>query len=111
MPLLVFDETLNVLTRAVERAKLGRVDRLFALKRLSRLARTLEANAESPDWQTLVAAEWMATSHQGGRMVATRAGSPASPRAPQLDLFPTPDTPLPKAPRAVEGKTPSWRND
>jgi len=111
VPLLVFDETLNVLTRAVERAKLGRVDRLFALKRLSRLARTLEANAESPDWQTLVAAEWMATSHQGGRMVATRASSPASPRAPQLDLFPTPDTPLPKAPRAVEGKTPSWRND
>jgi hypothetical protein len=46
VPLRVYDETLRVMRRAVDRAKLGRDDHLAALSRLDAEARRLEAAAD-----------------------------------------------------------------
>src|SRR5205807_547707 len=48
VPLKVYDETIGVLRRAVERAKLGQGDRLAAIKRLDDQARRLDAVALTP---------------------------------------------------------------
>jgi hypothetical protein len=82
VPLKVYDETLNVLKRAVANAKLGREEELGALKRLDDQARKLEGHVEGPSVEAYVSDE-MAHSHTyGGRSVfgweaAQDAGAPA----------------------------------
>jgi hypothetical protein len=71
VPLAVYDETIGVLRRAVERAKLGDGDRLAAIKRLDDQARLVDARAMPPaEFDRAVAAEWAAKSALGGRTVA-----------------------------------------
>src|SRR6185436_16326929 len=57
VPIKVYDETIRVLKSAVHRAKLGREEELGALKRLDDQARQLEAVANGPSLQTIIADE------------------------------------------------------
>jgi hypothetical protein len=71
VPLAVYDETIGVLKRAVERAKLGEGERLAAIKRLDDQARRLDAATVTPEeLDRGVAAEWRAKAALGGRTVA-----------------------------------------
>lgn len=69
VPLKVYDETIRVLKRAVEHAKLGNDDRLAAIRRLDQQARMLERVTKGPSFDEFVSEE-RAKSHEfGGRMV------------------------------------------
>jgi len=72
VPLNVYDETLRVLKRAVAQAKLGRVDRLDALRRLDAQARSLERSASGPSFESFVTEERAAAAVFGGRTVFDR---------------------------------------
>jgi hypothetical protein len=80
VPLRVYDETLSVLRRAVERAKLGEDDRLAAIRRLDAEARLLEGAAEGPGVSAFIEAEREASAAYGGRSVF---GAAVSSRAPE----------------------------
>jgi hypothetical protein len=74
VPLRVYDETLSVLRRAVDRARLGEDDRLAALKRLDAEARRLEVAARGPSFERFAADERAASGSYGGRTVFDPAG-------------------------------------
>jgi len=81
VPLKVYDETIGVLRRAVERAKLGDGDRLAAIKRLDEQARRIDAVAMTPaQFDRAVAAERAAKASLGGRTVADDRALPAGDR-------------------------------
>ena len=61
VPLKVYDETVRVLKRAVEHAKLGNDAKLSAIRRLDEQARRLERLAEMPDFEEFVEDEWDAS--------------------------------------------------
>lgn len=65
----VYDETLRVMRRAVEAAKIGRVDRLAALQKLDEEARRLERSARGPSFEAFVAEENARSHAYGGRSV------------------------------------------
>jgi uncharacterized protein len=72
VPLKVYDETIRVMKRAVEAAKLGNADRVAAVRRLDEEARKIDRNAKNLTGPTLD--EWItnerARSHRfGGRTV------------------------------------------
>jgi hypothetical protein len=70
VPLNVYDQTIGVLRRAIERAKLGDGDRLAAIKRLDAQARRIDGAALSPAaFDRAVAAERRAKIVLGGRTV------------------------------------------
>jgi hypothetical protein len=69
VPLKVYDETLGVLKRAVERAHLGSSDTLAALRRLDDQARRLEACASGPSFEAHVARERNRSRAYDGRSV------------------------------------------
>ena len=69
VPLDVFDETIRVLKRAVERAKLGSSEALAAIRRLDHQARALEAHATGPSFETFTAGERARSAFLGGRTV------------------------------------------
>jgi hypothetical protein len=69
VPLKVYDATLGVLKRAVERAHLGSSETLAALRRLDEQARLLEARASGKSFEAHVAEEWAQPSFYGGRRV------------------------------------------
>jgi uncharacterized protein len=69
VPLKVYDETINVLKSAVQKAKLGRDEELGALKRLDEQARKLEAHARGPSVEKLIAEECDLSQSYGGRSV------------------------------------------
>jgi hypothetical protein len=69
VPLKVFDETIRVLKRAVQRAKLGSSEALAAMRRLDHQARALEANATGADFETFTAGERARSPSLGGRTV------------------------------------------
>ncbi len=73
VPLQVYDTTLRVLKRAVERAHLGSSETLAALKRLDDQARLLEAHARGKRFEDHIAEEWARSPFQGGRMVGKSA--------------------------------------
>jgi hypothetical protein len=91
VPLNVYDETLRVLRRAVDHAKLDQGDKLAALRRLDDQCRISEAASEKRQlptsavslWSTLVEHERRASSSLGGR---TCMGGTAKPRPRQLAL-------------------------
>lgn len=93
VPLRVYDRTLSVLRRAVDRARLGNGDKLAALRRLDVEARRLEAVAGGADFAALIERERRASHRYGGRTVMGRARPPApardesAPRSRQLSLF------------------------
>jgi uncharacterized protein len=69
VPLNVYDATLSVLKRAVERARLGSSETLTALRRLDEQARLLEARASGPSLAAHVAEERGRSGFYGGRCV------------------------------------------
>jgi hypothetical protein len=87
VPLNVYDQTIGVLRRAVERAKLGEGERLAAIKRLDDQARRIDAEAMMPaDFDRAVAAERRAKAVLGGRTVADDRKNDRTGRARQLGL-------------------------
>ena len=72
VPLAIYDETLRVLKLAVRQARLGRTERLDALRRLDAQARFLERTARGPSFETFVEAERAAAVQRGGRTVFDR---------------------------------------
>ena len=72
VPLKVFDETIRVLKRAVDRARLGSSESLAAMRRLDAQARALEVTATGPSFDSFVAAERAASDSYGGRTVMSR---------------------------------------
>jgi uncharacterized protein len=69
VPTVVYDETIAVLKEAVERAKLGRDDRLHAIRRLDDEARRLERTASGPAFHDYVGEERRRSPEYGGRSV------------------------------------------
>jgi hypothetical protein len=69
VPLNVYDETINVLKSAVQKAKLGSDEELGALKRLDEQARKLERHARGPSVEKLIAEECHLSHSYGGRSV------------------------------------------
>jgi hypothetical protein len=69
VPLKVYDQTIQVLKSAVQKAKLGQQDELFALKRLDDQARLPEQHATGPSFDALIGEEWANSHAQGGRSV------------------------------------------
>jgi uncharacterized protein len=69
VPLKVFDETIRLLKRAVDRAKLGSSEALAAIQRLDVQARMLESRASGPTFETFIASERANSSGFGGKTV------------------------------------------
>jgi uncharacterized protein len=69
VPLRVYDQTIQVLKSAVQKAKLGCAEELGALKRLDEQARRLERHASGPPVQELIAQERQRSPSYGGRSV------------------------------------------
>ncbi len=69
VPIKVYDETIRVLKSAMQQAKLGREERMGALKRLDDQARQLEPTAKGPSFEAFVAGERSQSASLGGRSV------------------------------------------
>jgi hypothetical protein len=69
VPIAVFDRTIDVLRRAVSRARLGSTEALAAIRRLDAQARRLEALATEPTFDAFIAAERRQSGNRGGRTV------------------------------------------
>jgi uncharacterized protein len=69
VPLRVYDQTIQVLKSAVQKAKLGGAEELSALKRLDEQARQLEHHASGPPVQELIAQERQRSPTYDGRSV------------------------------------------
>ncbi|MCL1634151.1 DUF763 domain-containing protein [Luteimonas sp. SX5] len=83
VPTRVYDQTIAVLKEAMRNAKLGREERLQALKRLDDQARRLERRAGGPAVEALIAEERRSSHAYGGRTVfgwaPRRTARPAGP--------------------------------
>jgi hypothetical protein len=69
VPIKVYDKTIGVLKAAVEQAKLGRDEKLGAIRRLDEQARRLEAYVSGPSFEAVVAEERERSNEYGGRTV------------------------------------------
>jgi uncharacterized protein len=69
VPIKVYDETIRVLRSAVNKAKLGRDDALFALHKLDVESRRLEGAAQGPAFDDVIADEFARSHDYGGRSV------------------------------------------
>jgi hypothetical protein len=90
VPLKVYDESLAVLRRALDAAKLGNQDRLQGFKRLDALTRAVETRrAPDADVAATIAYERAISASLDGRTVFDRQprAAKARPRQGQLDLF------------------------
>src|SRR6185437_2296819 len=76
VPLKVYDETISVMKTAVQKAKLGRDDRLAALKRLDDEARLLERLSAGPPVADVIADERRLSHSFAGRSVFGWAPAP-----------------------------------
>jgi len=77
VPLRVYDQTIQVLKSAVQKAKLGQQEELFALKRLDEQARALERHATGPSLEELIAEERASSHAFGGRSIFGEEPPPA----------------------------------
>jgi uncharacterized protein len=66
VPLRVYDRTIQVLKAAVQKAKLGHVEELAAIKRLDQQARRLERHVRGPSVEALFADERARSFEYGG---------------------------------------------
>jgi hypothetical protein len=80
VPTRVYDETIRVLKGAVQKAKLGQVEELAALKRLDDQARCLEGKVKGGSLAGYVAGEFTDSAAYGGRSVFGWERAPASER-------------------------------
>ena len=104
VPLAVYDQTLQVLRSAVDRARLGRDDRLEALRRLDAEARRLEQVARGAPFEALVAQERAESHARGGMTVQGPARPPVGAIAPRpsTPAIATRPSPLRSAPAQLE---------
>jgi len=69
VPLKVYDRTLHALRGAVDQARIGRSDKVEALRRIERRVRRLEREASGPSFDAIVDDEWRQAASRGGRTV------------------------------------------
>ncbi|GBQ10176.1 hypothetical protein CFR78_07605 [Komagataeibacter rhaeticus] len=69
VPVAVYDRTLSVMKAAVSAARLGREERLDAIRRLDRATRRLEREATGPSFSAIMAEEYDRSHEYGGRSV------------------------------------------
>jgi hypothetical protein len=70
VPLKTYDETLGVLRRALEAARLGQTEKVEGFKRLDRLTRAVEEGSEPvADFQATISRERRMSAELGGRTV------------------------------------------
>ncbi|HEX5110436.1 MAG TPA: DUF763 domain-containing protein [Vicinamibacterales bacterium] len=90
VPLSVYDESIAVLRRALEAAKLGRADKLHGMARLDAFTRMIEGSrSPEADVAAAIAHERVTSAQHGGRSVFDDRASGARvqrPRRGQLDL-------------------------
>jgi hypothetical protein len=92
VPLRTYDETIAVLRRGLDRAKVDHSDRVDGMKRLDRFVRFVEERlAPEADFDAALAHERRISPSLDGRTVFDDARR--TPRARQLDLFATPSDP------------------
>jgi hypothetical protein len=90
VPLRVYDESIGVLRRALDEAKVGRTEKLDGMARLDRFARAIEQRrAPSADVDATISHERRMAPTHGGRTVFDdrRADEKPQRRTGQLDLF------------------------
>jgi uncharacterized protein len=90
VPLTVYDKSISTLKRAVEKAKIGRTDKLKGLRTLSDLSRHIENHFDPrADLQKVIDHEWNISPQYGGRTVHGPVQPQIEkPEAIQLSLFP-----------------------
>ena len=69
VPTKVYDKTIGILKNAVGQAKLGRDEKLGAIRRLDEQARRLERHASGPSFEAFVGEELRRSHEFGGRSV------------------------------------------
>lgn len=75
VPLEVYDRTLHALRGAVDRARIGRGDKVEALRRVERRLRILEREArDGPSFDEILDHEWRQSPARGGMTVLGQAG-------------------------------------
>jgi len=85
VPVNVYDETLKVLSGAIEKAKIGQSDKLQAIKKLGELSRQAEENFTPNDnFEQLLERERNDSWKYGGKTIF---GEAKPPKGGQLDLF------------------------
>jgi hypothetical protein len=85
VPVKVYDETIDVLTKAVEKAKIGASDKLQAIQKLGELSRMAEAGfTPNQNFDQLIEKERNESWKYGGRTVFGKAKPPGDQ---QLKLF------------------------
>jgi uncharacterized protein len=88
VPLKTYDESLAVLRRALEQAKVGDTEKLDGFRRLDRFTRMLEKHAQpEAAFQAVMAHERRSQSPWGGRTVFDDRKKTAKRNASQLPLF------------------------
>jgi hypothetical protein len=90
VPLQVYDESITVLRRALDDARVGRSEKLDGFRRLDRFTRAIEGGrSPDADVDAAIARERRISPGLGGRTVFDDRGSPrrARPRKGQLSLF------------------------
>jgi uncharacterized protein len=89
VPLKTYDESLGVLRRALDAARLGHTEKLEGFRRLDRLARAVEEHRDPvADFTAAIANERAISASLGGRTVFDDARSPAKKKSSrQLSLF------------------------
>lgn len=70
VPLKTYDESINVLKNALNHAKLGRTDKIFGLKKLSKLSRNIEKMHDpKANLEELIKKEWREAHKYGGMTI------------------------------------------
>jgi hypothetical protein len=89
VPTKVYDETINVLHKAVEKAKIGQSDKLQAIKKLTELAQKAEENfIPNDNFEQLIEKERNESWRYGGRTVMGKEKPPSKrSKGVQLRLF------------------------
>ncbi|MFN7996620.1 MAG: DUF763 domain-containing protein [Bryobacteraceae bacterium] len=90
VPLTTYDESIDVLRRSLDTAKLGGDEKLDGFRRLNRFVRAVEERcAPEADFEAVVAHEHAISPSLDGRSVFDRRKKPAAViPSPQLSLFP-----------------------
>ena len=111
VPLRVYDQTIAVMRRAVDAAKLGHDERLAAIRRLDAEARRMESMATAPTFEEYVADNIARSDEYGGRTVLDDRKQLAfgftedrrAARAPTRPPTPRPAVAAPSSTRATRG--------
>jgi hypothetical protein len=87
VPLKTYDETIGVLRRALDAAKVGNTEKVEAFRRLDKLTRNVEQRrAPEANFDAVLQHEREISPEPGGRTVFGNA-KPTRPKRPQMNLF------------------------